>query len=391
MAKKRAQRSKKSSVWRRVRKAVSRLARRGRPSAKRAKPRAAGRSSGVRKDSALVRRAMATTRQRPTVVPRLEKKKKKRELTQEEIERRKALSLAQLKKLREGEEGVDTERTRDQTPMKIYLDQIENIPLLTPEEERRLARHVKEGGIKAIPARERMIRCNLRLVISIAKRYTNLGLSFSDLVEEGNIGLMRAVDKFNYKRGYRFSTYASWWIKQAIMRALSNQGKTIRVPVYMFDIISKYRKVKDALIQQHGRIPTRNELAKAMQVPPAKIRQIEGVADRPSSLNTPVSIDGSAELIDLIEDTQALNPIEQTDESFKSDRIEQLLKHLDDREREILTLRFGLRGKELHTLEQAAQKFGVTRERVRQIESAALKKIRQLILREEDRLENYIY
>lgn len=284
-----------------------------------------------------------------------------------------------------------TEGTLNQTPMSIYLKQIEKIPLLTPQEEVDLAKklHTKTRG--ALQARHKMTRSNLRLVISIAKRYTNLGLSFSDLVEEGNIGLMRAVDKFNYKKGYRFSTYASWWIKQAIMRALSNQGKTIRIPVYMFDIVSKWRKVRDGLMQKLDRLPTRNEIAKIMKVPVNKIKEIENIANRPSSLNAPLSIDGSAELIDLIQDENFDRPIQSTDEIFKTQRIDKLLDCLDEREKKVLVLRFGLRGGEAHTLEETAKQFGITRERVRQIEAIAIRKIKAQLLVEHDKLENYVY
>ena len=181
------------------------------------------------------------------------------------------------------EESEGDELTLDKTPMRIYLQQIEKIPLLTPEEEIDLAKKIATDPAKAREAREKMIRSNLRLVISIAKRYTNIGLPFSDLVEEGNIGLMRAVDKFSYRKGYRFSTYASWWIKQAIMRALSNQGKTIRVPVYMFDTLSKWRKLRDSLVQKLSRIPTAKEIADVMGLPVEKVKELERIASQPGS------------------------------------------------------------------------------------------------------------
>jgi len=288
--------------------------------------------------------------------------------------------------------GVSAEDyTLDRTPMRIYLNQIEHIPLLTPEEEISLAQKIQSDGNEANVARQRMIRCNLRLVISIAKRYSNMGLAFSDLVEEGNIGLMRAVEKFNPDRGYRFSTYASWWIKQAIMRALSNQGKTIRIPVYMYEIISKWRKVRDGLTQRLNRMPTRKEIAEVMQVPINKIKEIENIAGRPSSLNAPVSLDGTAELIDVIEDDSSHGPEQQISEALKNERVSKLLNMLDDREKKILILRFGLGEADTHTLEEVAQQFGITRERVRQIESVALKKIKEHMTIEGDRLEDYIH
>ncbi len=288
------------------------------------------------------------------------------------------------------EEVSQSDQTLDRTPMKIYLKQIEHIPLLTPEDEIELATKVQAGKEDAQAARQRMIRSNLRLVISIAKRYSNMGLAFSDLVEEGNIGLMRAVEKFNPERGYRFSTYASWWIKQAIMRALSNQGKTIRIPVYMYDVISKWRKVRDGLTQKLNRVPTRKEIAKLMQVPVQKVKEIENIAGRPSSLNAPVSLDGTAELMDLIQDDSSHAPDVQIGEALKNERILSLLDKLDERERRILTLRFGLGPEEMHTLEEVAQEFGITRERVRQIEASSLKKVKALLIQEQDKLENYL-
>lgn len=288
------------------------------------------------------------------------------------------------------ESAADYEQTLDKTPMKIYLKQIENIPLLTPQEEIDLAEKVQAHSRISPQARHQMIRSNLRLVISIAKRYANMGLAFSDIVEEGNIGLMRAVEKFNPKRGYRFSTYASWWIKQAIMRALSNQGKTIRIPVYMYDVISKWRKVRDGLMQKLNRLPTRKEIAKIMQIPVNKVKEIENIAGRPSSLNAPVSLDGTAELIDLIEDDVSQGPDAQIGEVLKTERIQKLLDGLDEREKRILVLRFGLGEHDPHTLEEVAQQFGITRERVRQIEATALKKIRAQLTIENDAFENYL-
>lgn len=291
----------------------------------------------------------------------------------------------------EHHKDTDTsEQTLDKTSMKIYLTQIEKIPLLKAADEISLAEQIQSNGPESEAARERMIRSNLRLVISIAKRYSNMGLAFSDLVEEGNIGLMRAVEKFNPDRGYRFSTYASWWIKQAIMRALSNQGKTIRIPVYMYDIISKWRKVRDGLMQKLSRLPSSKEIANVMQVPVSKIKEIENIAGRPSSLNAPVSLDGTAELIDLIEDDESHSPEASMGEILKSERITELLNRLDERERRILILRFGLEKDDPRTLEEVAQEFGITRERVRQIEAASLKKIRAQLAQEEDNLEDYL-
>ena len=282
------------------------------------------------------------------------------------------------------------EMTLDKTPMRIYLQQIEKIPLLTPEEEISLAKQINLNLSGSQEARERMIRSNLRLVISIAKRYANLGLPFSDLVEEGNIGLMRAVDKFSYRKGYRFSTYASWWIKQGIMRALSNQGKTIRVPVYMFDTLSKWRKLRDSLVQKLSRLPTAKEIADVMGIPVEKVKELERIASQPGSLNAPISLDGSAEMMDLIQDETTASPMENIEGLFEGQRIDQLLNFVDERERQILILRFGLKGSEPHTLEDTAKQFSVTRERVRQIEMAAIKKIRHMLKLKEEKLEDYV-
>lgn len=284
----------------------------------------------------------------------------------------------------------EMDQTLDRTSMRIYLDQIEHIPLLAPEDEISLGEKVKAGGHTGEVARHRMIRSNLRLVIAISKRYAHMGLPFSDLVEEGNIGLMRAVEKFDTTRGYRFSTYASWWIKQAIMRSLSNHAKTIRIPVYMYGIISNWRRVRDALTQRLNRAPTRREIAKVLLVPVAKVREIENMMNRPSSLNTPISLDGTTELIDVIEDDEANKPDVQIAEVLKSERVQRLLEVLDEREKKILTLRFGLENNDPHTLAEVAQEFGVTRERIRQIESLTLKKIRAQLVLEGDQFENYL-
>lgn len=300
--------------------------------------------------------------------------------------------LPKPRKRDEEEEGAIEEREHslDRTPMKIYLNQIEHIPLLTPEEEIELGEKVQSKSRGAKEARQRMIRSNLRLVISIAKRYTSMGLTFSDLVEEGNIGLMRAVEKFNPKKGYRFSTYASWWIKQGIMRALSNQGKTIRIPVYIYDMISRWRKVRDGLMQKLNRIPTRKEIAKVMEIPVEKVKEIENIAGRPGSLNAPVSLDSTVELIDLIEDDAAHSPEKEMGEVLRSERLHEILKILEERERKILILRFGLEGEEPHTLEAVAKKFDITRERIRQLETVALTKIRNRFQQEKEKLEDYV-
>ncbi|MBI2871144.1 MAG: sigma-70 family RNA polymerase sigma factor [Candidatus Omnitrophica bacterium] len=282
--------------------------------------------------------------------------------------------------------AVDYEsKTRDLDPMRLYLKDIETIPLLTADEERRLAKRVAEGDSEA---RRKMIRSNLRLVISIAKRYTHLGLPLEDLVEEGNLGLMKAVQRYNYKRGYRFSTYASWWIRQAIIRALSNQGKTIRIPVYMSETITKWKKITEHLSQKLGRRPTPKEVAKAMDLGVDKVKEISEMASRPSSLDAPLSMDGSGQLLDLIEDQAASSPAEAIEEILKGERVDELLSLLDARERQILELHFGLKDGHNLTLEETAKRFGLTRERVRQIESAAIRKLRLFVALDEETTEH---
>lgn len=340
------------------------------------------------------KRLRAKTKAKRSAV-RKPKDKRRIRLSPPKVEKKQdAISKAEqsrkAKSVQAEDDIISDELTLDKTPMRIYLNQIEKIPLLTPDDEISLSKTISLGGEDARLARERMIRSNLRLVISIAKRYTNIGLSFSDLVEEGNIGLMRAVDKFNYKKGYRFSTYASWWIKQAIMRALSNQGKTIRVPVYMFDTLSKFRKIRDGLVQQLSRIPTSKEIGEAMEISEEKIKELERIASQPGSLHAPVSLDGSAEMIDLIEDGSITSPVENIEGLFEGERIEQILNYVDERERQILILRFGLRGGEPHTLEDTAKQFSVTRERIRQIEMAAIKKIRDILKTKSEKLEDYV-
>ena len=261
--------------------------------------------------------------------------------------------------------------------LKIYLKEIRNIPLLTAEEEISLSRRIKKGDEQA---RKKMIQSNLRLVINIAKRYMRLGTPFLDLIEEGNLGLMKAVDKFNPKKGFRFSTYAAWWIKQGITRSLSEQGKMIRVPVYMNDIITKWRKNKERLTQKLKRTPTDLEIAKKLKIPKEKIEQINfWMTTTTSSLDSPIGEDSEGKVSDLIEDETAIQPDSSIEHLLDKERVENLLEIMSDREREILDLRFGLADKRPHTLAEVAKKLGVSREHIRQIEETALRKIRKFV------------
>ena len=264
--------------------------------------------------------------------------------------------------------------------IKLYLKDIKNIPLLTPEEERKLARKVKKGDKEA---GKKMIQANLRLVINIAKRYSFFGVPMLDLIEEGNLGLMKAVTKFNPYRGYRFSTYASWWIKQYITRAIANQGKTIRIPVYLAEIIARWRKITEKLSHKLRRPPRLAEIARAMKMNVNKIREISEVATKASSLDAPIGEDGGAEFIDLIEDDSSASPINELGRLFQQERIKNLLGNMGDREKEIVALRFGLKDGISHTLGETAKQFGITRERVRQIENSAMRKIRLILATQE--------
>jgi len=260
--------------------------------------------------------------------------------------------------------------------IKLYLKDIKNIPLLTAKEELDLAKKIKKGS-KA--ARATMIRSNLRLVINIAKRYSYLGVPMMDLIEEGNLGLMKAVEKYNPKRGYRFSTYAAWWIRQYITRAIANQGKTIRVPVYMVETAMRFKKVSEQLQMEHKRKPTLKEIARRMKLSLKKVRQLNKMAAKISSLNAPIGSEGTAEFMDLIEDESVSTAADELIEFLKKEHVEELLERMSPREKKILTLRFGLKDGVPRTLGSTAKRFGITRERVRQIENAAMKKLREYL------------
>ncbi len=262
--------------------------------------------------------------------------------------------------------------------LKLYIKDIRHIPLLTPEEEKKTAQRVKKGDAQA---RRHMVRSNLRLVINIAKQYSRYGVPLLDLIEEGNLGLMKAVTKFDPKLGYRFSTYATWWIKQHVTRALADQGKTVRIPVYMVELLARFRKVQERLMHRHRRKPKVSELARAMKLTTGKVKEIMQYDQGTTSLDQPVGEEGEASVMDMIEDPNT--NVSQIDGIFRSERISGLLSQMNAREREILELRFGLKDGEIHTLNEAAKRFNITRERVRQIEMAALKKLRVLATAQE--------
>lgn len=262
-------------------------------------------------------------------------------------------------------------------PIKAYLREIKDIPLLTAQQEIDLSRRVHKGDRAA---RDQMIRSNLRLVISIAKRYTNLGIPLSDLIEEGNIGLMRGVDKFDPEKGFRFSTYAAWWIKQGISRAIIDQGKMIRVPVYLNEEIMKYRKVVEKLTQLLRRRPTPAEIAKKMKVSIDKVRELDGAIAKMSSLDAPLGEDGEGQVKDVIEDESMAAPDSEVEMFLNKERAKALLDSLEDRERIIIEMRFGLReDANQHTLSQIAKILGISRERVRQIEELTIQKLKKTL------------
>lgn len=261
--------------------------------------------------------------------------------------------------------------------LKTYLKEIRHIPLLSAKEEIELSRRVRKNDEQA---RKAMIRSNLRLVINIAKRYMHLGIPFLDLIEEGNLGLMKAVDKFNPRKGFRFSTYAAWWIKQGITRSISEQGKLIRVPVYMNDLIAKWKKKRERLSHKLKRMPTDKEIGKRLRLPQDKIDQINfWMSTSTSSLDAPIGEEDESQVSDLIEDESIQSPDAEISRILNKERLRNLLGIMNERERHVLDMRFGLLDTQPQTLAEVAKKMKVSRERVRQIEEAALKKLRKFI------------
>ena len=258
-------------------------------------------------------------------------------------------------------------------PIHLYLKEIGNYPLLTSIEEVELAKRIEDGDEKA---KQLLTESNLRLVVSIAKRYVGRGLSFLDLIQEGNLGLIKAVDKFDHSKGFKFSTYATWWIRQAITRAIADQSRTIRIPVHMSEIINKTYRTSRALLQELGREPTEQELALAMDMPVDKVRDVLKISSDPISLDIPIGEVDDSHLGDFIKDENIIGPEESATYSILRDQILMLLDTLTEREQKVLILRFGLTDGRTRTLEEVGQEFNVTRERIRQIEAKALRKLR---------------
>lgn len=265
-------------------------------------------------------------------------------------------------------EGVSTE-----DPVRMYLKEIGNVPLLTTEQEVELAKRVEAGDEEA---KKQLTEANLRLVVSIAKKYVGRGMPFLDLIQEGNMGLMKAVDKFDYTKGFKFSTYATWWIRQAITRAIADQARTIRIPVHMVETINKLIRIQRQLLQDLGREPTPEEIGAEMDMPTEKVREILKIAQEPVSLETPIGEEDDSHLGDFIEDQDATSPADAAAYELLKEQLEGVLDTLTDREENVLRLRFGLDDGRTRTLEEVGKVFGVTRERIRQIEAKALRKLR---------------
>ncbi len=268
--------------------------------------------------------------------------------------------------------GVEKNAAMDD-PVKVYLKEIGNVQLLSAEEEISLAQSISDNDPKA---KQRLAEANLRLVVSIAKRYVGRGMQFLDLIQEGNLGLIKAVDKFDYTKGFKFSTYATWWIRQAITRAIADQARTIRIPVHMVETINKVKKTNSQLLHLNGRDPTAEEIAAELDMTPEKVREILRVAQEPVSLETPIGEEEDSHLGDFIPDDDAPAPADAASMLLLKEQISDVLKTLTPREEKVLALRFGLADGQSHTLEEVGKEFNVTRERIRQIEAKALRKLR---------------
>lgn len=261
-------------------------------------------------------------------------------------------------------------------PVRMYLKEIGRVPLLGADDEVELAKKIEIGGYDGEEAKKRLAEANLRLVVSIAKRYVGRGMLFLDLIQEGNMGLLKAVEKFDHTKGYKFSTYATWWIRQAITRAIADQARTIRIPVHMVETINKLIRVSRQLLQELGREPTPEEIAEQMELSVDKVREIMKIAQEPVSLETPIGEEDDSHLGDFIEDQEALAPADAAAYELLKEQLEDVLDTLTEREENVLRLRFGLDDGRTRTLEEVGKVFGVTRERIRQIEAKALRKLR---------------
>lgn len=267
----------------------------------------------------------------------------------------------------------DVENAKLDDPVRMYLKEIGRIKLLTPEEEQEIAKKMAEGDEDA---RKRMSEANLRLVVSIAKRYVGRGMQLLDLIQEGNLGLMKAVEKFDYTKGYKFSTYATWWIRQSITRAIADQARTIRIPVHMVETINRVLRTSHSMVQKLGREPTTKEIADELHIEESKVEEVLKIAQEPVSLETPIGEEEDSHLGDFIQDDEASQPSEEASYTLLREQLEEVLSTLTPREEQVLRMRFGLTDGKPHTLEEVGKEFDVTRERIRQIEAKALRKLR---------------
>ncbi len=299
------------------------------------------------------------------------------EIVSDEKEKEKLEKELEILSKLEGAESTD--------PVRQYLREIGKVPLLTAEEEVELAKAYERGNKKA---KDKLTESNLRLVVSIAKKYIGRGLSLLDLIQEGNQGLIRAVEKYDWRRGFKFSTYATWWIRQAITRAIADQARTIRIPVHMVETINKLYRTSRRLMQELGREPTPEEIGEELELDPDRVREIFKIAQEVASLETPVGDDKESFLGDFIPDESQLSPVDQASKQLLKDHLDEVLHTLSDREARVLKLRFGLEGNKQMTLEEVGRVFGVTRERIRQIEAKALRKLKHPSRRK--KLQDYL-
>ena len=270
-------------------------------------------------------------------------------------------------------EILHSERGSAEDPVRMYLKEIGRIPLLSSEEEIELAKRMEMGDEEA---KKKLSEANLRLTVSIAKRYSGRGMQFLDLIQEGNLGLIKAVEKFDYRKGYKFSTYATWWIRQSITRAIADQARTIRIPVHMVETMNRVNRTSRRLLQEYGREPTPEEIAVTMNLPVERVREIQKISQEPVSLETPIGEEEDSHLGDFIQDEHVPVPSEEAAHTLLREQLEEVMDTLSDREQKVLALRFGLEDGKPHTLEEVGRDFQVTRERIRQIEAKALRKLR---------------
>ena len=276
-------------------------------------------------------------------------------------------------KTAEESENSFTERGNAEDPVRMYLKEIGRIPLLSSEEEIELAKRMEEGDEEA---KKKLSEANLRLTVSIAKRYSGRGMQFLDLIQEGNLGLIKAVEKFDYRKGYKFSTYATWWIRQSITRAIADQARTIRIPVHMVETMNRVNRTSRRLLQEYGREPTPEEIAEAMNLPVERVLEISKISQEPVSLETPIGEEEDSHLGDFIQDEHIPVPADEAAHTLLREQLETVMDTLSEREQKVLALRFGLEDGKPHTLEEVGREFQVTRERIRQIEAKALRKLR---------------